>query len=98
MMSKSKTANFTPDGIDQLPNDQPVVYKIKNRAGTNIYTGVAQRGQVHDRLKDHLRGAKDAIPGATKAHIQQKDNIRAARKSESAIISRSKPKYNKRGK
>jgi len=85
------------DKIDDLPNDKPVVYKILNTQGDNVYTGIARRGNVHDRLKDHLAGHKDAIPGAAKVQIDQQSSIREAEKKEASIISRSKPKHNKQG-
>ena len=67
-------------------------------AGDNIYTGVAQRGRVEQRLKEHLPGGIDAIRGAKKVQIQQKSTIKEATQSESRIIQRSKPRFNKKGK
>lgn len=93
-----KTVRMNTDKINDLPNDKPVVYKIKNREDENIYTGVAGKGNVHDRLEDHLPGHKDAIPGASKVQIDQQSSIREAEKKEANIISRSKPKYNQQGK
>ncbi len=93
-----KTVRMNTVRINVLPNDKPVVYKIKNGEGENIYTGVAGKGHVHDRLEDHLPGHKDAIPGASKVQIDQQSSIREAEKKETYIISRSKPKYNQQGK
>jgi excinuclease UvrABC nuclease subunit len=93
-----KTVRMTTDKIDRLPNDKPVVYKIKDRGGENIYTGIAGKGSVRDRLEDHLPGHKDAIPGASKVQIDQQSSIRDAERKEANIITRSKPKYNQRGK
>lgn len=93
-----KTVPLNPAGIGKLPNDKPVVYKLFNRKGENVYTGIAGRGNVPDRLTAHLPGHKDAIPGADKVQIDQQSSIREAEKKEANIISRSKPKYNKRGK
>ena len=76
-----------------LPNDKPVVYKIQTEGGGNNYTGIAQRGRVQDRIKEHL----GEIPGA-KVQIQQKNSIAEARKTETNIIDSSSPKYNKQGK
>lgn len=95
---KRKTASFTPEGIDRLPGDKPVVYKILNSGGKNIYTGSAKRGQVPDRIKDHLPGGPDPIPGGARVRIEPKSSIEEARRSEARIIKRSKPPYNKRGK
>lgn len=95
---KSQTVKLNAESIENLPKNKPVVYKIKDDQGKNIYTGIAKRGEVENRLKDHLRGGQDPIPGGAKVQIQQKKSVDEARKSESKIISRSKPKYNKRGK
>lgn len=39
-----KTVNFNKTGIEKLPNNKPVVYKILTESGGNNYTGIAQRG------------------------------------------------------
>jgi len=88
-----KTVNFTKQGISKLPNDKPVVYKILTHAGNNNYTGIAGRGNVQDRLQDHLGN----IPGA-KVQIQQMPTKNEAAKTEKNIISRAQPKYNTQGK
>jgi hypothetical protein len=95
-MSK-KTVKFNEPGIGKLPNDKPVVYKILTPGGNNNYTGVAKRGRVQERLKEHLPGEKEAIPGA-KVQIEQMSTIREAKEKEKAIIARSKPRYNEQGK
>jgi hypothetical protein len=95
-MSK-KTVRFNESGIEKLPNDKPVVYKILTPGGNNNYTGTAKRGRVQERLTEHLPGGKDAIPGA-KVQIQQMPTIREAIGKEKSIIARSKPKYNEQGK
>jgi len=92
-----KTADFTPEAIGKLAQDKPVVYKLFDRRGENIYTGSAKRGEVADRIKDHLPGGPAAIQGAVKVEIQQHPSIDKAVQSEAAITRRSKPKYNKRG-
>lgn len=97
-MTKKKTVSFDPGSIDDLAQDKPVVYKILDKNDKNIYTGSAKRGRVADRIKEHLPGNPDAIPGGTKVKIVQKDSIEKAQKSEQSIISQSKPKYNKKGK
>ena len=93
-----KTVKFTKDGIGNLPNDKPVVYRIKNRNNENIYIGIAKRGRVKDRLNEHLLGGTDPIRGGVKIQIEQTKSISEAEKKESNIISRSKPKYNIKGK
>lgn len=93
-----KTVRMNTDGINSLPNDKPVVYKILDREGENIYTGVAGKGNVRDRLEDHFPGHKDAVPGASKVQIDRQSSIRQAEQKEAGIISRSRPKYNQQGK
>lgn len=95
---KTKTSKFDGDGIASLPKDKPVVYKILNEKDENIYTGVAKRGRVEERLREHLPGGPDPIIGGVKVKIQQKPSISEAEKSETLIISRSKPKLNRKGK
>ncbi len=91
-MSK-KTVKYKSDAIDSLPNNKPVVYRIKTEKGNNNYTGVAKRGRVNERIKEHL----NEIPGA-KVQIEQMSSISEELKKESNIISRAKPRYNKKGK
>ena len=83
-----KTVSFNKQGINQLPNDKLVVYKIQTWNGKNNYTGIAQRGHVQDRITEHLGGAKDAVPGA-KVQIEQMSSIKDARAKETRVISRS---------
>ncbi len=97
-MAKRKSASFDSDGVDDLAQDKPVVYKLVNSKGENVYTGSSKKGQVGDRIKDHLPGGSDPIPGVKKVRIEQHGSIAEARESEERIISRSKPKHNKRGK
>lgn len=97
-MSPKNTSKMNKKDIENLSNNKPVVYKITNKNKENIYTGVAKRGRVHERIKEHLPGAKDQIPGGVKVKIDQKSTITEAEKSESNIIARTKPKHNRKGK
>lgn len=92
-MGKTKTVKYNPNDIKKLPDDKPAVYKILTQNDSNNYTGVAKRGRVRERIAEHLK----EIPGA-KVQIEQVSSIKEAEKKESNIISRSKPKYNKKGK
>lgn len=89
-----KTVNYNQSGASRLPQDKPVVYRIKTKTGRTNYVGVSKRGRVQQRIQEHL-GAGD-IPGA-KVEIEQKASIQEARKTEGRAIARSKPKYNKQG-
>ncbi len=93
-----KTVRMRTNSIERLPEDKPVVYKIKDNDGVNLYTGVAGKGNVQNRLKDHLPGHRDAIPGAAKVQIDRLSSIREAERKERHIISRSRPKFNQQGK
>ncbi len=91
-MSK-KNVKFNKAGIDKIPNDKPIVYKILTDNKSNNYTGIAKRGRAQERLLEHL----NEIPGS-KVQIEQFSSINEAEKKEKNIISRVKPKYNKMGK
>ena len=93
-----KSGSFDKSGIEGLAKNKPVVYKIENAKGKNIYTGVAKRGRVEERLKEHLPGNKDAIRGGVKVIIQQKQSIDQALKTEERIIKNQQPAQNKKGK
>ncbi len=97
-MAGKKCSSFDKEGIENLAKDKPVVYQIEDVKGNNIYTGVAKRGRVEDRLKEHLPGGKDPIRGGAKVKIQQKSSIDEAIKSEARIIKRQQPPQNKKGK
>ena len=87
-----KTVNFIKSGIENLPENKPVVYKILTGGGSNNYTGIAKRGRVQERLAEHL----GSILGS-RVQIEQVDSIATAREKEARIIKRSQPKYNKQG-
>ena len=89
-----KTVNYNQSGTSKLPQDKPVVYRIKTNAGQTNYVGIAKRGRVQERIQEHL--AAGSIPGA-KVQIEQKSSIQEARKTETRVIVRSKPKYNRQG-
>jgi len=97
-MAGKKSGRFDNDGIEGLAKDKPVVYQIQNSNGKNLYTGVAKRGRVEDRLKEHLSTGPDPIRGGAKIKIQQKPSIDEALKSEARIIKRQQPPQNKKGK
>lgn len=87
-----KKTKYNPSSIDKLPNDKPVLYTIKTKAGNSNYVGTAQRGRVTDRIKEHI----GEIPGAT-VSIEPFSSIDDARKKEKNVIKRNNPKYNKQG-
>jgi hypothetical protein len=91
-----KTVDFNKTGIEKLPNNKPVVYKILTESGKNNYTGIAKKSRIRERIGEHLPGGKDYVPGS-KVQIEQMKSIEEARDKEAGIISRSDPKYNKQG-
>jgi hypothetical protein len=91
----TKTVKFNKTGVEKLPVDKPVVYKILTESGTTNYVGIAKRGRAQERIQEHLDNGK--IPGA-RVRIEQASSINAAEKKEQAIITRSQPKYNEQGK
>ncbi|MCH7690699.1 MAG: GIY-YIG nuclease family protein [candidate division Zixibacteria bacterium] len=97
-MGKRKSSEFSKEGIESLSNNKPVVYKILDQKDKNLYIGVAKRGRVEDRLKDHLPSGKDPIHGGKKVVIIQKTSIADAVKSETIIIKKTRPPQNKKGK
>ena len=97
-MVGKKSGSFDKKGIEGLAKDKPVVYKIEDNKGKNLYTGVAKRGRVEARIKEHLPGAADPVRGGAKVKIQQKSSIDKAEKSEARIIKSEKPPQNKQGK
>ena len=89
----TKTTKYSESGAGELPNDKPVVYRIKTESDKVNYIGSAKRGRVQERIREHL--AERRIPGA-KVQIEQKPSIQEARETESRAIARTRPKYNKR--
>jgi len=88
-----KTVNNNKTSIGKLPNDKPVMYKIKTEGGNVNYVGVAKKGRVQERIEEHLQGQEDYVPGA-KVQIEQFGSIAEARKMEAAAIKRIQPKHN----
>ena len=98
IMAGKKSGSFDEKGIEGLAKDKPVVYTIKDGKDKNLYTGVAKRGRVEERLKEHLPGAADPVRVGVKVKIQQKSSIAAAEKSEARIIKSQQPPQNIKGK
>ena len=82
----------------KIPNNKPAIYKIFNKKGENVYTGMAKKGRVQERLKEHIPGGPDPVPGADSFSIKQKKSIGGAAREEQRIIRDEKPKHNEQGK
>jgi len=85
----NKKVRYIKEDINQLPNNKPVLYRIETENGKLNYVGIAQRGRVKDRIKEHLGD----IPGNT-LRIEQFNSIMEAKKKEINVIKRNQPKYN----
>jgi len=97
-MPGKKSAEFNTEGIESLAKDKPVVYEIQDNQGELLYIGVAKRGRVEQRLKEHLPKGPDPIQGGAKVKIQQKENIASAEKAEARAIKNKQPPKNIKGK
>ena len=86
----TKKVRYNNDGISQLPNEKPVLYRIETENGTLNYAGTAKRGGVRERIAEHF----GEIPGAI-VRIEQFSSIQDAIKKETNVIKRQKPRYNK---
>lgn len=89
----TKKVDYNETAIEELPNNKPVVYKILTASGKPNYIGIAKRGRVQDRIKEHI----GEIPG-TKVKIEQFNSIKDAAKTEKRSIKINQPKYNKQNK
>ena len=85
----TKKVKYNKSAAEKLPNNNPVLYKVKTSGGRTNYVGIAKRGRVQARIKEHINAGK--IPGAY-VQVQQMSSIAEARKKEQSIISRTKPK------
>ncbi|MBW2079259.1 MAG: hypothetical protein JRI71_17265 [Deltaproteobacteria bacterium] len=85
----TRKVKYNKEGINQLPNDKPVLYRIETESGTLNYAGIAKRVRVRERIEEHL----GEIPGA-RVRIEQFSSIQDARKKETNVIKRNAPKYN----
>lgn len=90
----NRTQKFTKTNIENVPEDKAIVYKLKNEAGKNLYTGVAGRKRGQDRLLEHKTVNNEKISGATRFQIVQVKNKGRAKQIEKQIIRKEKPKFN----
>lgn len=74
------------------------MYKIKNQANKNLYTGIAGRGRVQERLLEHKEKVGEKIPGGTRFQIASVKNKEVALKIEKRIIKDEHPKFNEQNK
>ena len=90
----SRLQKFIKSNIEDVPTNKAVVYKIKNAAGENLYTGIAGRGRGQERLLEHKQFKKDLIPGGTKFQYAQVKTKDIAERIEKQIIGKEDPEFN----
>lgn len=98
MVKFNRTQKFTKESIENVPRNKSIVYKIKNAAGENLYTGIAGRGRVQERLMEHKTLKRELIPGGTRFQLVQVKNKDRAEQIEQQIIKEEQPKFNKQNK
>jgi len=97
-MKFNRTQKFTKENIGDVPKDKAIVYKIKNASTENLYTGVASRGRVQERLMEHKILKNEIIPGGTRFQFAQVKNKSRAEQIEKRIIKEEHPRFNKQNK
>lgn len=94
----SRTQKFTKTNIANVPQDKAVIYIIKNKAGKNLYTGIAGRGRSQDRLREHKDLKKEQIQEGTRFQFAQVKTKNRAHEIEKVIIKKEQPKFNEKHK
>ena len=98
MTKFSRTQKFTKENIAKVPQDKAIIYKIKNREGENLYTGIAGRGRSQERLVQHKDIMKEKIPEGTRFQYAQVKTKDRAHQIEKAIIKKEQPEHNEQHK
>lgn len=98
MTKFSRTQKFTKQNITKVPQDKAVIYKIKDRGGENLYTGIAGRGRSQERLLEHKEIKKEKIPEGTRFQYAQVKNKERAHDIEKQIIKKEQPEFNEQHK
>lgn len=88
------TQKFTKENIAKIPQNKAIVYKIKNKEGENLYTGIAGRGRSQDRLVEHKDIREEKIPDGTRFQYAQVKTKDRAHTIEKAIIKKEQPEFN----
>lgn len=98
MVKFTRAQKFTKANVENISNNKAIVYELTNKAGKNLYTGIAGRGRGVDRLLEHKTLKKDTIPGATRFRIAEVNNKDRAEQIEKQIINKEQPKFNEQHK
>lgn len=94
----NRTQKFTKKNITKIPQDKAIIYKIKNKDGENLYTGIASRGRSQERLLEHKEVKKEKIPEGTRFQYVQVKNKKRAHVIEKQIIKKEQPEHNEQHK
>lgn len=94
MVKFTRPQKFTKTNIENVPKDKAIIYKLRNASSKNLYTGIAGRGRVQDRLLEHKELKREKIPGATQFQFAQRKTKEIAEKIEQQIIRKEKPRFN----
>ena len=98
MTKFSRSQKFTKENIAKVPQDKAVIYKVKDRNGKNLYTGIAGRGRSQERLLEHKEIKKEKIPEGTRFQYAQAKNKERAHVIEKQIIRKEQPEFNEQHK
>ena len=93
MTTKKK---FSKETITKIPKNKPQVYKLHNSKDDLLYVGTAKKDRISERLLEHKKEPKfKSISKFTTTNYKSKEQ---AKKAETRIIKKEKPKLNKIGK
>jgi len=94
MRKFTNSKKFNKTSLNNIPEEKPILYRLLNNSGDELYNGIAKKSRVRERLLEHLNLKKEKIPGATKIKFMQFSSIEKARKAEKELIERLQPKFN----
>lgn len=98
-MATKKTTAFTKSGTKKISSETPGVYDIQNKKGKSEYVGMAKKGRMQERVKEHLpTSTKDPIKNGSKVKITNTKTKEAALRKEKQLIKSKQPSQNKKGK
>jgi len=94
MRKFTNSKKFNKTTLNNIPEEKPILYRLLNNSGDELYDGIAKKSRVRERLLEHLSLKKEKIPGATKIKFMQFSSIEKARKAEKELIRKLQPKFN----
>jgi len=87
----SPTKSIAKTNLENVPEDKPGVYRIKNAGNDILYVGIAKRGRLPDRIYEH----KGEFDGGTKFQYITTKSKEAAERIEKQEIKKHQPSENK---